>query len=287
MQISSFEKNYMDTAMNIKIIYSDLDGTLLFDAGTITDKTDKVLRMAASKGILFVPATGRHYRCIPECIRSLPGLRYEISSNGALIRDIMTENIIFAAYFEKEVLQYLLDITEETGKPFEIFQRDRIIMNEQSYEYLKLTSDSRPYILKCFGDSVLVPDIEASLATDPYGIHKFLIRGLSQSLYHVLFEKINASGLAEAASSLYGNMEISPAKINKGKALLCLCDYLGVSPDETAAFGDGTNDISMLNAAGVSVAVMNASDEVKEHADFVAADNCHDGPALFIENYLL
>lgn len=273
--------------MNIKMILSDLDNTLLFDAESLSPKTNEVLKKAVSKGIIFVPVTGRHFRCIPECIQSLPGEQFEISSNGAMIRDVLKGDIIFAGYFVREALRYLLDLAKEYGKPFELYQRDRILMDPQAYECLRQSPGLRSYILKCFGSSVLVPDIEAALEKDSDGIHKFLIRDLSQSLYQELYERVNSSGLAEAASSLSGNLEISPININKGSALRYLCEFLGLPTAETAAFGDGTNDIPMLDAAGISAAVMDAPEEVKKHANYVVPDHKHDGPALFIENHLL
>ena len=76
------------------------------------------------------------------------------------------------------------------------------------------------------------------------------------------------------------------AAANKGDALIALCAALGIAPEETVAFGDGTNDTSMIRAAGVGVAMGNADFSVKAAADTVCDDNEHDGVAKFIERLL-
>ena len=87
------------------------------------------------------------------------------------------------------------------------------------------------------------------------------------------------------SSSFINNIEINSLDATKGAALAFLCDYLGVDVSQSMSFGDGTNDISMLKAAGIGVAMGNAMDEVKVHADYVT-DTCdNDGMAKAIERF--
>ena len=88
------------------------------------------------------------------------------------------------------------------------------------------------------------------------------------------------------STSIPTNIELNIAAANKGDALLALCDKLGIAREETVAFGDGTNDLSMLRAAGVGAAMGNADFAVKAAADTVCDDNEHDGVAKFIEGLL-
>ena len=87
-------------------------------------------------------------------------------------------------------------------------------------------------------------------------------------------------------SSVKNNIELNSAAANKGGALAALCRHLGVAPEETVAFGDGTNDLSMLRAAGLGVAMGNAAPEVKAVADLVTEDNEHAGVARVINEIL-
>ena len=88
------------------------------------------------------------------------------------------------------------------------------------------------------------------------------------------------------STSVPSNIEINIAAANKGEALLALCATLGVAPEETLAFGDGTNDLSMIRAAGCGVAMGNADFSVKAVADAVCDDNEHDGLAKYLEKLL-
>ena len=87
-------------------------------------------------------------------------------------------------------------------------------------------------------------------------------------------------------SSVRNNIELNLASANKGAALEALCRHLGVAMEETVAFGDGTNDLTMLRAAGLGVAMANAAPEVKAAADRVTDDNEHAGVAKVINEFL-
>jgi hypothetical protein len=89
------------------------------------------------------------------------------------------------------------------------------------------------------------------------------------------------------AFSEIASLEISAQKVDKGIGLKKLCEYLGISIDETIAVGDGYNDLEALKAAGLSIAMGNAVEEIKEIADVVVADCDHDGCAQAIEQYLI
>ena len=90
-----------------------------------------------------------------------------------------------------------------------------------------------------------------------------------------------------ATSSIAENVEINAAAANKGQALLALAAHLGLRPEQTMAFGDGLNDVTMLRDAGVGVAMGNASDEIRALADVVTASCDEDGVAQVIEQLLL
>ena len=85
--------------------------------------------------------------------------------------------------------------------------------------------------------------------------------------------------------SLPTNLELNAAGATKGAALAALCRALGVDPLDTAAFGDGTNDVSMLAAAGVGVAMANGAPETRQAADLVTVSNQEDGVALVLDRW--
>ena len=93
---------------------------------------------------------------------------------------------------------------------------------------------------------------------------------------------------SDMLDSMYSNdyyLELIPRKSGKGNALIWLRDYLGIKPENVIAAGDGENDMSMIQAAGVGVAMLNAPDNVKTVADIITeTDNNHDGLAPILLN---
>ena len=85
---------------------------------------------------------------------------------------------------------------------------------------------------------------------------------------------------------MINNIEVNAPEANKGSALMVLCEQLGIDRMESMAFGDGTNDITMIREAGIGVAMANAASEVLAVADRVTASNDEDGVALVIEELL-
>ena len=96
-----------------------------------------------------------------------------------------------------------------------------------------------------------------------------------------------AAGPTEITTSLDSNLEINAPGVTKGSALLALAKHLGLARSQLMAMGDSGNDLAMLQAAGLGVAMGNATEEVKAAADAVSADNNHDGVAVAIEKYVL
>ena len=87
-------------------------------------------------------------------------------------------------------------------------------------------------------------------------------------------------------TSVAGNAEFTAEGINKGRGLAILKERLAIPKEQIIAIGDNENDVEMFKEAGISVAMENAKDPVKQQADFVAADNDHNGAAEFLEKFL-
>ena len=94
----------------IKLIASDLDGTLLTDSKELSQTTVQILDMAVKKGIYVIPATGRSFRAIPERIRNYPGIRYVITSNGGAIYSVLENKRIYQCLLNGQTVEEALDI---------------------------------------------------------------------------------------------------------------------------------------------------------------------------------
>lgn len=116
----------------IKLIASDLDGTLLTDSKELSQTTVQILDMAVKKGIYVIPATGRSFRAIPEQIRNYPGIRYVITSNGGAIYSVLENKRIYQCLLNGQTVEEALDIQVPENTAIELFV-DGIPYSEESY----------------------------------------------------------------------------------------------------------------------------------------------------------
>ena len=116
----------------IKLIASDLDGTLLTDSKELSQTTVQILDMAVKKGIYVIPAAGRSFRAIPEQIRNYPGIRYVITSNGGAIYSVLENKRIYQCLLNGQTVEEALDIQVPEHTAIELFV-DGIPYSEESY----------------------------------------------------------------------------------------------------------------------------------------------------------
>ena len=125
------------------------------------------------------------------------------------------------------------------------------------------------------------------VAACPTGIEKITMMFAEEAQRASAMALLSADRRFLVTSSLPNNLEVNDQSIDKGKGLLALAAMLGIRPEETMAVGDSSNDLAMLRAAGLGVAMGNGSAEAKAAADVTTDDNNHDGAAKAIERYVL
>lgn len=273
----------------MKIIALDLDGTLLNERKELTPRTFSALKAAAAQGHQIVPATGRALRAIPEEILSLPFVRYVISINGASVTDELTGERLYRAEIPKETALGLMNFAKQYDCMYDCYWQDtgwsnRSFLNRVRYynhfdeEVVKLILRSRQP----------VDDLEALIREQADAVQKV------QLCFRDLDERETAREAIKrefadivATSSFQNNLELNWKTADKGRGLMMLAAHLGVSTSDTVAFGDSSNDLSMLLAAGTGVAMGNASEQIKMSCDAVTAPNTMDGVAQFIERCIL
>lgn len=271
----------------IKMIGLDLDGTLLNERKQLLPYTRQVLSEAVERGIIVLAATGRPLGGIPEELRLYPGMRYALTANGARVIDMK----------EKKVLIEKLLPIERAKKALEIFRKydtlQEVYFDGQGYaEEDKLKNIGHyhqdpnmwEYVL---GSRKAVLDIMELAGGTDSSVDKvqaiFVDRGEQEAAWKELEEQ---EGMI-LVSSLGYNIEINASGVNKGASLVELGNMLGIGPEEIMACGDRDNDIAMLKAAGVGVAMGNAEDEVKAAADYITLSNEEEGAAKAIERFAL
>ena len=272
----------------MKIIALDLDGTLLTHDKKLTDRTRSALSMAAEQGNWIVPATGRALRAIPSEILSLPFLRYVISINGASVSDKVTGVRLYSANIPKEIALSLMDFAKQYDCMFDCYWQDTGWSNRSFLDRIRYYNADEEVIRLILNSRQPVDDLEQMITEHADSVQKV------QLCFRDLDERKEAKRAIEshfpdivATSSFQNNLELNWKAADKGKGLLHLADYLGLRAADTIAFGDSSNDLSMLRAAGIGVAMGNASEEVKTSCDAVTLTNDQNGVAVYLEQHIL
>ncbi|GLC90489.1 Cof-type HAD-IIB family hydrolase [Lysinibacillus piscis] len=278
--------------MTIKAIVLDIDGTLLNDQKVISDKTKQALMTAQQKGIKVILASGRPTTGMHKLVKELEMDKYEgliVSFNGACVTDCRTNEILFnqtiAIEDAKKVLEH---IKQFKVKPM-IDKDDYLYVNNVYDHILHLpTGDFNIIEYEARGGNFKLCEIDDLAAFVDFPLHKILIAGEPPYLQEVA-EAMNEpfkdtlSGMFTAA--VY--FEFTDKGIDKAKALDSVLPSLGITAAEIISFGDGHNDRSIIEYAGIGVAMGNAVEELKALANEITLSNNEDGIAIALEKYLL
>lgn len=269
----------------IRLIALDLDGTVLNDKKELTPRTAAALTAAAEQGALIVPATGRTATGIPDSLLALPGVRYAITANGARVIDLASGQTLCALYIPRDAALDAYDRLLRYDCLLDIFQDGQGYTTASN---LACLPEYAPQNLIGYVTSTrkVLEDMRGFVAAQAHGLEKFTLFFRYEEERRRAWAEMEGLGLT-AVSSLPRNMELNAAGVNKGRGLLMLADALGLPAASLMACGDGGNDLEMVRAAGLGVAMANAFDEVKAAADFVTRSNNEDGVAYAVEKFML
>jgi len=273
---------------DIRIIALDLDGTLLTSDKRLSPGNAAALERAAARGIEIVPTTGRFYDAMPAVIRELPYMHYAITINGAQVYDIGRDKAVSTA--EIPLAQALDIMAYLDGLPliYDCYMDNKAWMTRAMWDQADVYAPDIYYLKMLRELRTPVDELKAFVRAQGRDIQKIQFFTNDQALRVKLLRELGARFPDTAIStSVVNNVEINAARAHKGAALRQLADYLGLAMTQTMAFGDGLNDVSMIAAAGVGVAMANGCDEAKAKAAYITADCDSDGVAQAIERFCL
>ena len=254
----------------MKLIAFDLDGTLLTTEKELTDENLAALERAAEAGIVLVPATGRFFGVIPENVRSLPWFRYYITINGASVYNAREGRALLRAEIPwrraVEVMEYL----DTLPVIYDCYMDDWGWMTRALHDRVEDFAPNRHSLDMLRNFRRPVPELKAHLAQVGHDVQKIqmFFRDPELRLRSMGEMKLRFPDLA-VTSSIPRNVELNSLEAQKGIALARLAKHLGIDRAETVAFGDDLNDVSMLQTAGIGVAMANAGPEAKDAADLI------------------
>lgn len=276
----------------IRIVALDLDGTLLDSQKRLSDRSRAALAHAAEAGALIVPTTGRFFGMMPPAVRDLPFVRYAITINGAQVYDRATDTAIVREEIPLDAALAIMEILDRHDVVYDCYRQNwgwmTAALQDKAADYA--TDDHYLRMIREFRKPV--PELKAHLRAtaadgDVQKVMLFARRGdaaaAQDELAAIAREVAAAFPDVKITSSTANNLEINSAAAHKGRALARFADHLGLSLANCAAFGDGMNDFTMVEAAGLGVAMANAAPEVKRVAKLVTRLNDDDGVARVLE----
>ena len=281
-------------ARDIKIISLDLDGTLLDSQKRLSDGNRAALEEAAAKGVLIVPTTGRFFGMMPQAIRDLPFVRYAITINGAQVYDRETGTAIVREEIPLDMALDIMRLLDGYDVIYDCYRSNWGWMTESLQNKAEDYATDAHYVKMVREFRNAVPELKAYLeSTASEGdVQKVMLFARntpgSEAVTKAITEAVRERfPQIKATSSTWNNLELNIETAHKGNSLRRFAEHLGYALDNCMAIGDGMNDLSMIEAAGLGVAMSNAHPLVIAAADHVTASNDEDGVAKAIRDFAL
>lgn len=286
---------------DFKLIVLDIDGTLLTSKYTITDRTKKVLRNAMEQGIFVTIATGRFYLSAKRVAKEIGINAPIICNDGALIKNIYSNETVFVKPLSLDISLEILDILENydtirsqvfmedyriyIGNYFKKMQYDKFINSLQKMPLESCINYYKDFILPSSKDVKDITTAKSMLKVPPI---KIVVCGDEKDIENLKIELTKRYGDKIFLTTAVKNwIDIVHGDVSKAKGIAILAKNLKVKQEEIIAIGDNINDIPMIKYAGLGVAMGNAPDEVKKAADKVTLSNDEGGVAKCIEKILI
>ena len=264
--------------MKYKLIAVDIDGTLLDSNGTITEVTKNAIKTAVDSGIVFVICSGRSIQGVEylnsELSLDLPFITY----NGAMIVMGKSKEVLYEQRLSQNDAEIIIELGKKYATTMIVWSDNKLYvseLNEKSFDYKK-HANVEPVLKK--------------------NMEELAKNGITKILWYDDIEKIDyyeaAMGELLSDSVNYHTskpmfLEFVDKNASKAIAMEKLGDHLGIKSCEMIAKGDGFNDLSMIEYAGLGVAMGNAKQAIKEKADYVTSSNDEDGVANVINKFIL
>jgi hypothetical protein len=269
--VSKLESKY-------KLMAVDIDGTLLNNQGHITEATRNAIRLGVESGLIFTISTGRPIQGVEHFNEALGLDLPYITYNGSMVVMGKSRDVLYEQKMDPTDAKSIYGLGVEYGATVIVWAHNVLYVN-------MLNEDAILYSKAARQPALLMGEPEAVMES-----------GVSKILWIDTVPNIDRD-LKEVGGRLSGNvnyhtsnpiyLEFVDKKASKAIAMEKLGEHFGIRREEMIAVGDGFNDLSMIEYAGLGVAMANAVDEIKNKADYVTLSNEEDGVAHVIRKFVL
>jgi Cof subfamily protein (haloacid dehalogenase superfamily) len=267
---------------DIRLIMTDLDGTLLNSDHRISPLTDRALRQAIEQGVLFTVATGKTFPSTMEWIRQYEIHIPVICGNGTLVHQ-PDGSILYEDPIPREYAIEAIRLARTMGLVPVVYAGPRLLTTVWDENVGVLVAHHEP-------DPLVIPNLEAALEKD-YMPHKLILMNANDpdavAQFQYVLEQTFEGRAQVLRSGLDSVVELLPQGVTKGTALAFILNYLDISAGQTMCFGDNCNDLDMIQRAGIGVAMGHAPEDVRTGADYVTGTNDEDGVGWAIRRFVL
>jgi Cof subfamily protein (haloacid dehalogenase superfamily) len=269
------------------MLVMDMDYTLLNKEKVVSERNKEAIRKAKEKGVIVVVATGRLYTSAMYYAKLLEIETPVIASNGAIIREHHTNRTLYQNLLPNEVAYKMVELCKKAGLYCHIYTMDTIYSEKLiniSYRYTQWNE-----VLK-EEDKIkiqIVPELEKLILMEEGNILKAVVMDNDKDKIQFIRDEIIKTNAVSVSQSLKDNIEVMNMGVSKGNSVRILAEMYGIKREEIVAIGDNENDISMIEYAGLGIAMENGVDKAKAAAKYVTSHHDKDGVADAIEKFIL
>ncbi|MCH5332559.1 MAG: HAD family phosphatase [Agathobacter sp.] len=275
----------------MKLAALDLDGTLFNNNSQISEGNLSAIRRITEAGVHAVISTGRPFAGIPFAQLKNTGIDYAITTNGAAIYRISTGECLCEEPLDDETVFPILDFLLSKDIHMDAFIGGKGYSPRQCLtvgKRLNVPDELKKYIVET---RIRVDDLPGFIREKQLRVQKMTLNFYQDTDGNYVDREevrqfLEGNPAISCVCGGFHNLEFTRADVNKGRGLHTLSRILGIDPADTMAIGDTENDIAVLKAAGIAVAMGNATDAVKAQADYITDTNERDGVARALMHFL-
>jgi Cof subfamily protein (haloacid dehalogenase superfamily) len=273
--------------MKYKLVCVDMDGTLLNDKKQVTQRSKVAIARALEKGVKVVICTGRLFTAANEYADMIGIKAPIISANGAYIKEKDRDEVIYKSVLGLDNIKNIMDVIKKYDISPNFYTTDSIYTDKSNLAYQFYSKFNMNAAINNNIKLYIVDNLEEKLEENKEEILKCIAIDDDIEKIKKIKEELSKFEGLEIVSSSINNFEVMKKGVSKGSGVKVLAEYYGYKKESVICIGDNENDLSMIEYAGLGIAMENSEKMVLEVADYITASNNDDGVAKAIEKFVL